>query len=79
MFTTTLFGVHDTKMTRVFVMQYEIMAIERVVEYMLKVHKSPSHKLSRIAWQASKNIQKTQTTKFCVPVKCKIWKNGLVA
>ena len=59
MFTTTLFGVHDTKMTRVFVMQYEIMAIERVVEYMLKVHKSPSHRLPRIAWEVSKMIQNT--------------------
>ena len=73
MFTTTLFGVHDTKMTRVFVMQYEIMAIERVVEYMLKVHKSPSHRLPRIAWEASKKFQK-----LCAVVGCKIWKYGLV-
>ena len=31
----------------------EILAMERVVEYMLKVKKSHSHRLPRIAWEAS--------------------------
>ena len=37
----------------------EITAMERVVQYMLKVQKCPSHRLPRIAWEASKRIQKT--------------------
>ena len=37
----------------------EIMAMERVVAYMFKVKKSPSHRLPRIAYEASKKIQKT--------------------
>ena len=37
----------------------EIMAMERVVECMLEVQKSPSHRLPRIAWEANKKIQKT--------------------
>ena len=41
----------------------EIMTIERVVEYLLKIQKSPSHRLPRIAWGASKNIQKTHKRK----------------
>ena len=42
----------------------ETMTMERVVEYMLKVQKSPSHQLPRIAWEASKNIQKTHKSKI---------------
>ena len=42
----------------------EIMAIKWVVEYMLKVQNSPSHQLLRIAWEASKKIQKTHKRKF---------------
>ena len=41
----------------------EIMAMERVVAYMFKVKKSPSHRLPRIAWEASKKIQKTHKSK----------------
>ena len=42
----------------------EIMAMERVVAYMFKVKKSPSHRLPRIAWEASKKIQKTHKSKI---------------
>ena len=38
--------------------------MERVVEYMLKVQKSPSHRFPKIAWEASKKIQKTYKSKF---------------
>ena len=42
----------------------EIMAIERVVEYMLKVQKSSSHRISKISREASKKIQRTYKSKF---------------
>ena len=42
----------------------EITAMERVVQYMLKVKKCPSHRLPRIAWETSKNIQKTHKRNF---------------
>ena len=42
---------------------------ERVVEYMLKVPISPSHWLPRIAWEASKKIQKTHRSKML----CSSW------
>ena len=42
----------------------EIMAMERVIEYMLKVQKSPSHRLPRIALEANKKIQETHKSKF---------------
>ena len=38
--------------------------MERVVEYMLKVQKCLSHRLPRIAWEASKNIQKMDKSKI---------------
>ena len=40
------------------------LAMERVVEYMLKIQKSPSNRLPRIAWEASKKIQKTNKSKI---------------
>jgi hypothetical protein len=36
------------------------MAMERVVVYMFKVKKSPSHRLPRIAWEASKKTPKDE-------------------
>ena len=47
----------------------EIMAMERVVEYMLKLQKSPSHQLPRIVWEASKKIQKMHKSK----ILCSSW------
>ena len=38
--------------------------MERVVLYMLKVQKCPSHRLPRIVWEASKKIQKTHKNKI---------------
>ena len=40
------------------------MAIERVVEYMLKVQKSSSHWLPKIAWEANRKIQMTYKSKI---------------
>ena len=47
----------------------EIMAMKRVVEYMLKVQKCPLHRLPRFAWEASKKIQKTHKSK----ILCSSW------
>ena len=48
----------------------EIMAMERVVAYMLKVqHKPSSDRLPKIAWAASKKIQKTHKSK----ILCSDW------
>ena len=41
----------------------EIIAMERVVEYMLKVQKSVSHQLPRIVWEARKKSQKMHKSK----------------
>ena len=41
----------------------EMTAMERVVAYMFKVQKRLSHRLPRIAWDASKKIQKTHKSK----------------
>ena len=38
--------------------------MERVVAYMFKVKKSPSHRLPRIAWEARKKIQNTHKSKI---------------
>ena len=51
--------------------------MERVVGYILKVHKSPSHQLPRTTWKANKKIQKRIKEIFCVLVECKILKNSL--
>ena len=51
-----------------------IMAMERVVEYTLKVQNSLSHRLPRLTWEASKKIQQTIKAKLCVHIRCKIWK-----
>mgnify|MGYP000099513026 CR=1 FL=1 len=45
------------------------MATERVVECMLKVQKSPSHRLPKIEWEASKMIQNTHKSN----VLCSCW------
>ena len=45
------------------------MAMERVVEYILKHQKSPSHQLPRIACEARKNIQKTHKS----TILCSSW------
>ena len=42
----------------------EIMGIERVVAYMLKVKHSPTHRLPHIAWEASCKKQKTHKSKI---------------
>ena len=42
----------------------DIMAMERVFEYILKVQKGPSHQIPRIAWEASKKTQKTHKNKI---------------
>ena len=55
----------------------EIMAMERVVEYMLKVQKSLLLKLIRIAWEASKRCNRHVKAAVCILVKCKIYKNVL--
>ena len=47
----------------------EIIAMERVVEYMLKIQKCPSHWLPRITWEASKKIQKMYKSK----ILCSRW------
>ena len=38
--------------------------MERVVKYMLKMRQSPSHRLPRIAWEASKKVQKMHKSKI---------------
>ena len=53
----------------------EIMVMERVVEHTLKVQKSPSHQLPRIAWEASKKIQMTHKSK----ILCSGWMQDLEA
>ena len=57
----------------------ESMAMERVAEYMLKFQKHPSHRLPRIAWEASKKDPEDIQTQNCVPLVCKryrkmVWK-----
>ena len=56
------------------------MAMERVAEYMLKVLKSPSHRLPRIEWEACKNIQDTQKQIFVFRLEARygkmVWKTG---
>ena len=47
--------------------------MERVVEYMLKVQKSPSHRLPRIACEVRKNIQKMYKSKML----CSDWMQDL--
>ena len=42
----------------------EVMGMERVVEYMLKMQQNPSHRLPRIAWEASQKLQKTHKSKI---------------
>ena len=45
---------------------HEIMSMERVVEYMLKVQKSPLHQLLGIAWKQEKRSKRHIKAKFCV-------------
>ena len=40
------------------------MAIERVVEYVLKVRNFLSHRLPKVEWEASMKIQKTYKSKI---------------
>ena len=40
---------------------------------MLKVQKSPSHQLPKIAWEASKNVQKTHQSK----IACSSWMQAI--
>ena len=47
----------------------EIMTMERVIEYMIKVQKSPSHEHPWIVWEASKNMQNIHKRK-CL---CSSW------
>ena len=42
----------------------EVLGMERVVEYMLKMRQNPSHWLPTIAWGASKKVQKTHKSKI---------------
>ncbi|MCO5587893.1 hypothetical protein L7F22_041845 [Adiantum nelumboides] len=42
----------------------EVMGMERVVEYMIKMRLNPSHRLPTIAWEASKKVQKTHKSKI---------------
>jgi len=42
----------------------EVMDIERVVEYMIKMRQRPSHRLPTIAWEASQKVQKTHKSKI---------------
>ncbi|MCO5561969.1 hypothetical protein L7F22_015595 [Adiantum nelumboides] len=42
----------------------EVMGMERVVGYMLKMQKRASHRLPKIAWEASKKVQKTHKSKL---------------
>ena len=42
----------------------EIMGIERVTAYMLKVKTSPQNRLPHIAWEASNKVQKTHKSKL---------------
>ena len=41
-----------------------LTAMERVVQYMVKVQKCQSHRLPKIAWEASKKIQKMHKSKI---------------
>ena len=56
----------------------ELMAMERVLEYMLKIQKTPSHRLPRIAWEASKKIQKMHKSKLLCSGWMQDMQNGLV-
>ena len=49
----------------------EIVAMERVVEYIFKVQKSSIIRFSRIAWEVKAKA------KFWLQVVCNIWRNGL--
>ncbi|MCO5599234.1 hypothetical protein L7F22_053335 [Adiantum nelumboides] len=42
----------------------EVMGMERVVGYMLKMQKRASHWLPKIAWEASKKVQKMHRSKL---------------
>ncbi|MCO5550705.1 hypothetical protein L7F22_004195 [Adiantum nelumboides] len=42
----------------------EVMGMERVVGYMLKMQKRASHRLPKITWEASKKVQKTHKSKI---------------
>lgn len=42
----------------------EVLGMQRVVEYMLKIRRSPSHRLPRIAYEASQKVQKTSKSKI---------------
>ncbi|MCO5571718.1 hypothetical protein L7F22_025465 [Adiantum nelumboides] len=61
----------------------EIMRMERVVGYMLKMQKRASHRLPKIAWEASKIIQKTtqkQIIEFRMDARYQevVWKMGCI-
>ena len=56
----------------------EIMATERVVDYMLKVQNVPHIDFLELNGKQAKRSKTRIKAKFCAPVGCNIWKNGLV-
>ena len=42
----------------------EVMGMERVVEYMIKIQQYPAHRLPRLSWEASCKTQKTHKSKI---------------
>ena len=56
----------------------EIMAMERVVEYMFKVQKVPHIDFLEFHGKQANISKRCTKAKFCVPVGYKIWENGLV-
>ena len=55
----------------------EIMTMEKVIDYMLKVEKKSLTLTSTIAWEANKKIQNMHKNKIYVSVGCKIWKKWI--
>ena len=42
----------------------EVMSKERIIAYMLKMQKHPSHWIPKLTWKASKRVQKTHKSKI---------------
>ena len=59
-----LFQVKKQTSLRSYHFPIDIMAMEMIIEYMLKVKKTPLHRLHKITWEAHKRMQKTHESKF---------------
>ena len=68
-FLTNFFQVKTQTPYKLFLLEsgslpIEVLGMQRVVEYMLKIRDSPLHRLPKIAYEASQKVQKTSKSKI---------------